>query len=131
MSGGQFGYQQNYIRYTANDILKEIRRNDEGWNGLDGEYFGWNENGEIKEKPEGWQLYPDEILQKFKEGYRLCKMAYVYAKRIDWLVSGDDGEETFQERLKEDLEEVEREIKELDNNNWYIGVEKPDDEEYF
>lgn len=25
-------------------------------------------------------------------------------QRIDWLIAGDDGEETFHRRLKEDLE---------------------------
>jgi hypothetical protein len=32
-------------------------------------------------------------------------MAQIYTQRIDWLVSGDDGEDSFRERLKEDLEE--------------------------
>jgi hypothetical protein len=27
-------------------------------------------------------------------------------QRIDWLLSGDDGEESFIERLKEDLEKL-------------------------
>lgn len=29
--------------------------------------------------------------------------AQVYAQRIDWLLSGDDGEDNFHLRLKEDL----------------------------
>jgi hypothetical protein len=29
--------------------------------------------------------------------------ALIYAQRIDWLVSGDDGEDTFHARLAEDL----------------------------
>lgn len=32
-------------------------------------------------------------------------MAQIYTQRIDWLVSGDDSEDSFRERLKEDLEE--------------------------
>ena len=32
--------------------------------------------------------------------------AYLYVQRIDWLVSGDDSEDGFHERLKEDLSEV-------------------------
>jgi hypothetical protein len=30
----------------------------------------------------------------------------VYAQRVDWLVSGDDGEESFITRLAEDLKEL-------------------------
>jgi hypothetical protein len=33
-------------------------------------------------------------------------MAEIYAQRIDWLLSGDDGEDSFRERLKEDLEKL-------------------------
>lgn len=34
------------------------------------------------------------------------KLARTYINRIDWLVSGDDGEETFLERLEEDIKEL-------------------------
>jgi hypothetical protein len=38
-----------------------------------------------------------------KEGIEVLKRAQIYAQRIDWLLSGDDGIETFFERLEEDL----------------------------
>jgi hypothetical protein len=41
--------------------------------------------------------------EKIKEGLDALKRAEIYTQRIDWLVSGDDGPETFLERLKEDL----------------------------
>jgi hypothetical protein len=31
------------------------------------------------------------------------KAGYIYAHRIDWLLSGDDGEESFNKRLTEEL----------------------------
>ena len=34
----------------------------------------------------------------------MIRVAEIYAQRADWLLSGDDGEEEFHERLKEDLE---------------------------
>jgi hypothetical protein len=46
------------------------------------------------------------VITKFKEGLDILRKAEVYAQRIDWLVSGDDGEESFLERLKEDLEKL-------------------------
>ena len=32
--------------------------------------------------------------------------SFEFSKPIDWLLSGDDGEESFHERLKADLEEL-------------------------
>ena len=43
-----------------------------------------------------------------KEGIHHLKIAYIYAQRIDWLLSGDDGEETFLERLQKELEDYEK-----------------------
>jgi hypothetical protein len=112
---------------VAEDIMEEIRINEEGYDGWGEQgsvYYGYDAHGAIKEKPKGWQRYSDETIKEFKEGVRLCKLAYVYAQRIDWLVSCDDGEESFHERLKEELEEVANEIKQLDEKNWHIGEEK-------
>lgn len=33
----------------------------------------------------------------------LLEIAQIYAQRIDYLLAGDDGEETFQERLDKEL----------------------------
>lgn len=50
--------------------------------------------------------YSKETIGRFKEAIRTLKRAYVYAQRIDWLVSGDDDEKTFHERLPEDLAKI-------------------------
>jgi hypothetical protein len=50
--------------------------------------------------------YPDDVIAEFKKGLDMLRKAQVYAQRIDWLVSGDDGEESFHERLKEDLDKL-------------------------
>lgn len=47
--------------------------------------------------------YSDEIIEEFKKGIEALRVAQIYAQRIDWYISGDDGEETFFKRLKEDL----------------------------
>ena len=75
MSGGHFDYHQYRIREIAESV-EDIIQNYE---------------------------YPPEVLEKIKEGLDALKKAEIYAQRIDWLVSGDDGPETFLERLKEDL----------------------------
>ena len=47
--------------------------------------------------------YSPEIIEKFKEAQETLKKAATMLNRIDWLVSGDDGEETFMCRLVHDL----------------------------
>jgi hypothetical protein len=50
---------------------------------------------------------PDEIFNKFRIAVQVLRAAYVYANRIDYLVSGDDGNENFLKRLHEDLAKIE------------------------
>lgn len=52
------------------------------------------------------EIEDPEIVEEFKKGLKILKTAAIYAHRIDWLLSGDDGEESFKERLKEDLAEL-------------------------
>jgi hypothetical protein len=86
MSGGHFDYKQFELTRIADDIRTLIRNNKRE-----------NEWGDINN-------YPKEILIEFQKAINLLEMAEIYTHRIDWLVSGDDSEETFHERLKEDLE---------------------------
>ena len=51
----------------------------------------------------------DETINAMKEAYRQMRIAEIYATRVDWMVSGDDSEESFRERIKEDLAEFEKE----------------------
>lgn len=46
------------------------------------------------------------VLDDMKKGLVALKVAAIYAQRIDWLLSGDDGEESFKRRLKEELDEL-------------------------
>ena len=58
----------------------------------------------------GIPYYPDytpETLAEFRKGIEILKRASVYAQRIDWLISGDDGEDSFHKRLQEDLKGLE------------------------
>ena len=51
----------------------------------------------------------NETIDAMKEAYRQIRIAEIYATRVDWMMSGDDSEESFRERIKEDLEEFEKE----------------------
>lgn len=50
--------------------------------------------------------YSKRTLAKFRKAIEVLREAYVYAQRIDWLLCGDDGEDTFHERLKHDLDKL-------------------------
>ena len=62
-----------------------------------------DEDGEIPYFPD----YSDPTITEFRKGVELLKKARVYAHRIDWLMSGDDGEDNFHKNLEEDLKELE------------------------
>lgn len=61
-----------------------------------------DEEGNIPHYPD----YTKETLQEFRNGIAALKRASVYARRIDWLLSGDDGEDDFHRRLNEELEQL-------------------------
>lgn len=70
----------------------------EVWTYID-EHYAPDENGEIPYFPD----YTEETLREFRNGIAILKRASIYARRIDWLLSGDDGEDTFHKRLKTEL----------------------------
>lgn len=52
----------------------------------------------------------DKSIETMKEAYRQIRIAEIYAQRVDWMMSGDDGEETMQKRLAEELRSLEDEL---------------------
>jgi len=105
MSGGHFEYNQHKIGYIADEIEQLIRKNGKEKTKEEMEDEGWRDPDWYEKYPEDkfHYKYPDEVIEEFKKGLEILRQAEVYAQRIDWLVSGDDGEESFLERLKEDL----------------------------
>lgn len=89
MSGGHFNYNQWVIESVADQVEDLILTNDSEevteWGGIEGRHF------------------TPETIAEFQTGLRKLREAAIYAQRIDWLVSGDDGEESFHRRLKADL----------------------------
>jgi hypothetical protein len=79
MSGGHFDYNQHRI----NDIIESIEEQIDN-NGSE---------------------YSVEVINEFKIGVKKLKEAYIYAQRIDWLLSGDDNSVEFLKRLEEDLKQ--------------------------
>lgn len=81
MSGGHFNYQQHRLEDIAQEIDHLIETNDST------ELDQWG--SEI-----GFQ-YPPEIIEKFKLTAKTLRQANAMVHRVDWLVSGDDGDGTF------------------------------------
>jgi hypothetical protein len=108
MSGGAFEYNQYKIGYIADEVDQVIRKNGKEKTKEEMKDEGWRDPDWYEKYPEDkfHYKYPDEVIEKFKEGLEILRKAEIYAQRIDWLISGDDGEESFLERLKEDLHKL-------------------------
>ncbi len=68
------------------------------------------ENRPIQEPVEfKGENYPDYSLVTvdiMARAVYILRMAYIYVRRIDWMISGDDNEDNMAIRLKEDLAEL-------------------------
>ena len=62
---------------------------------------------QVYEDGEYYPEYTEETIQIFKDAVKTLRKAAIYAQRIDWLLSGDDGEESLKERLEEELKKLE------------------------
>lgn len=92
MSGGHFDYSQFHISNIAEEIEHIIENNERTEKDRWGDDIGCH--------------FSPETIEKFTEAVRLLKEAYIYAQRIDWLLSGDDGEQDFLSRLGKSLEKL-------------------------
>ena len=89
MSGGHFDYAQSRIREVADEIERICDQNDDKTPDRYGEPSGYG--------------YEPATVTMLRDAVRALRVAYVYAQRADWLLSGDDGEEAFRRRLTGDL----------------------------
>jgi hypothetical protein len=110
MSGGAFNYDQYKIGYMVDQIEEVVVKNGVEKTPEDLKEEGWRDPDWYKKYPEDLfhYKYPDEVIEKMKEGIEVLKRAQIYAHRIDWLLSGDDGEESFLRRLEEELNEIKK-----------------------
>ena len=101
MSGGHFDYKQYHINEIVDSIEREL--NNQGKEKPKDELYCDKEYYEIYPDEKYYYTYPSIVQEKMKEAIRQLKIAAVYAQRVDWFLSGDDGEENFIRRLNEDL----------------------------
>ena len=109
MSGGAFDYNQRKIGYIAEEIDETIKNSGKEKTIEElKDHYGYNWESWIEKYPEDkfHYQYPDHILKELKAAVHSLRVAEIYAQRVDWLFSGDDGQESFIERLKEDLDKL-------------------------
>lgn len=86
MSGGHFNYNQYKLLEISEEIGHLIERSRDS-----SDFYS--------------ELSPNTIYE-FRNAITALRQAYAYVQRIDWLVCADDSEETFHQRLQEDLRQV-------------------------
>jgi len=91
MSGGSLDYGYSKIEMIIDQIEEEIANN--------GVEDGWGYSVE----------HSKEMLEAMEETIYKLKESSIYAKRLEWYLSGDDGEDSYFRRLREELQELETE----------------------
>lgn len=91
MSGGHFDYKQYEFQIIADEIDQLI------WNNEKKNEWGYARN------------YSKKTLSKFEEAKKTVLLAQEMVQRVDWLVSGDDGEGTFYKRWEENISKLNKE----------------------
>jgi len=104
MSGGYFDYRQYWIKDIADSIELELNR--QGKEKPRNELYGDEEYFEKYPEDKFYPTYSIIVQEKMREAVKQLRIAAVYAQRIDWFLSGDDDEESFIERLNEELNEI-------------------------
>jgi hypothetical protein len=80
MSGGRFNYNQFKIYEIQETIESIVIKNHDDYG------------------------YSEATIREFEIAIKLLRKAFIYAQRIDFLISGDDSEETFHKRLAKELQ---------------------------
>lgn len=113
MSGGHFDFNYYHFDYIAEDIDEYINGHELDEDDVE-RYIRDHDLDESEKEyirkhkrtiPNRY-CYKEEVVEKMKEGLNIIRKAYIYAKRIDYLLSGDDGEASFLQRLQKDLDKL-------------------------
>lgn len=78
MSGGRFRHAEHNITDIADAIQNEVDKNE----------------------------HREDVKMKMLEAIDMLKMAYVYARAIDYYLSGDIGEDTLIKRIDTEMEKL-------------------------
>ena len=94
MSGG---YLDDYGYFRLHETIEAVE-----------DLITKNDSEQVNDWGDKIEPYSEETIKEFKIALKTLKCAYIYAHRIDWLVSGDDDENDFHSRLKTELENLDK-----------------------
>ena len=105
MSGGRFDYDQFRIKSIAEQIQEYL--DDMGKERYDVDSSFMRDFYDKYPEAKYNRVESKEVQEKMREAIKALKIAYIYAQRVDWYLSGDDGEESFLSRLEQELKDIE------------------------
>lgn len=91
MSGGHF----DYLQYRVSELADHLQA--------------------IIESPSEYErgvLQDDNVKQAIYDAYEHCRLAFIFAHELDYLISGDTGVDTFKERIIKRLTDL---VKDIEN----------------
>jgi hypothetical protein len=126
MSGGRFDYREFHIEDIAEQIEQEVIISGKPIPRQRWDYSLRQEYEETGKMPTNY-AYPESVLRRMEEAVYALKRASIYSHRVDYLLSGDDGEESFERRLSEELAELDAKSKMGDNGVMYYPIDRSQD----
>lgn len=126
MSGGRFDYKQWHIGNIADNIEQEVILSGKPIPRNRWDYLRRCEYEETHKQPMNY-AYPESVLRRMEEAVYALKRAAIYAQRTDYLLSCDDCEESFEERLKKELAELDSKSKMGENGVMYYVIDREKD----
>ena len=108
MSGGHWNYLQYRLTDVAEDIDELIEKNGKPKSEEQLKEESWYDEDWYNKYPEDryYYEYDEDVIEQFKKAAHAIRIAQIYMQRMDWLLSGDDGDESFLRRIDEDLKEL-------------------------
>ena len=105
MSGGSMDYVAYKIQEAANHIQRELANTE--LRRKSGRFFNVAKYYQEKHPDVGYLKSPesltDAVVKRLIDALVCVRQAAIYAERVEWLTSGDDGYEAFCLRLDEEL----------------------------
>ena len=126
MSGGHFDNKQWHIDNIADQIEQEVILSGKPIPRQKWSYYERQEYEETHKQPMNY-AFPEPILRRMEEAVYALRRAAIYAQRTDYLICGDDGEESFERRLQEELAELDSKSKMGDNGVMYYVIDRSKD----
>ena len=101
MSGGHLDHKQYWINDIADNIEREL--NKQGKEKPKDELYCNRQYYDEYPEEKFYPTYHDIVQEKMREAVKQLRTAAICAQRIDWYLSGDDGEDSLISRLKSEL----------------------------